>query len=191
MVLPSVGQSCPEPLYAPRALVSSSASHDTQIADYLSADFLGIWMWLFLNLDVFSSLCLGSPQGWAGTWTLQQWVHSNWWRLSCLASSVWGLVMGSWCFSFVIWQLLSLDFDFSCLAKMSAAQHVENCTCIWGCSLVFFLNFVFCNFFEVLHSKVVSTSKDAPRANCSDHADIQGILLRSFRISGCSLGIQN
>lgn len=62
MLLPDVGQSCPEPLHAPRALVSSSGSHDIQIARYLSADFLGIRLWLFVNLDVFPLLGLGSPQ---------------------------------------------------------------------------------------------------------------------------------
>lgn len=61
MLLPDVGQSCPEPLHAPRALVSSSGSHDIQIAHYF-ADFLGIRLRLFMNLDVFPLLGLGSPQ---------------------------------------------------------------------------------------------------------------------------------
>lgn len=45
-------------------------------------------------------------------------------------------------------------------------------------------NFVFCNFFWGIASKIVSSPNYVPRVNCSDHADTQGILLRSFRISG-------
>lgn len=43
---------------------------------------------------------------------------------------------GSLCLSFVIWQLLSLAFDFSCL-EMSAAQRVRSCMFALGCFVVF------------------------------------------------------
>lgn len=69
---------------------------------------------------------------------------------------------------------------------MAAAQLVGNCLFIWGCSVVFVLISCSVIFFEVLHSKLVSTSKNAPRVDCLDHADTQGVLLRSFRISGYS-----
>lgn len=66
---------------------------------------------------------------------------------------------------------------------MSAAQHVGNCMCIC-CSFVFVLILCSVIFFEVLHPKVMSSPNYVPRVSCSDHADTQGILLRSFRISG-------
>lgn len=49
-----------------------SVSHHTRTADYLSADFLKGWVWLFTNLDVFPFLGLEGPQGWVGTWVSQQ-----------------------------------------------------------------------------------------------------------------------
>lgn len=97
-----------------------SVSHDTWTADYSSADFLKGWMWLFTNLDVFPFLGLESPQGWAGTCVSQQQEQSSWYAgFHALLAA---LVVRSLCPSFVIWQLLSLDFDFSCLEETSAAQ---------------------------------------------------------------------
>lgn len=62
--------------------------------------------------------------------------------------------VASTCLSFVIWQLLSLDFGFSCLEEMLAAQHVGSCMFAFGCFVVFGF-FLFYNFFLSIASKTV------------------------------------
>lgn len=190
MLLPNAGQSCPEPLCAPRALVSSSASHDTQIADYLSADFLNLNV-AFHESGCFSFIGLGKLSGLS--WDLEfaavsaeQLMRAF---MSCLQDmSTCGEVLVSLlCYlvaSFTrFWfQLLRKNVSSSACKELHVHLGLFSCVCF---------NFVFCNFFEVLHPKAVSASKNVPRANCLDHTDTQGILLGSFRISRCSLGVWN
>lgn len=65
-------------------------------------------------------------------------------------------------------QLLRRNLSSSACGELCVCLGLFCCLlCVW----FFFFNVVFCNFFEVLHAKVVSASKNVFGASCSDHAN--------------------
>lgn len=139
-----------------------------------------------MNLDVFPLLGLGSPQP-LGPGLCSSECRATF--MPCLqgVSTCGGVLVSLLCHLTAsltrLWfQLLRRNVSSSACGELHAHLGLFCCVCF---------NFVFWNFFEALHPKVESASKNVSRANCSDHADTQGILLRSFKISGCSLDIWN